>query len=132
MYAIRSYYEGSKYYEGPLKRTFNELVVLLVKFISILPFWLIYGISDFFYFIVRYVIAYRKKVILDNLRHAFPGKSEKEIEILMKRFYRHFCDFSLETIKLHSMNGIQMDKRLKVTGLELPQQYASAGRSIMP
>ncbi len=120
-----------RYYEGPLKRSINQLLVLFLKFFSILPFWMIYGIADFVYVIVRYVVGYRKNVILDNLRHAFPEKSEKEIKGIMSRYYRHFCDFSLETIKMHSMSEKQMSKRLSVTGLELAEPIAKEGKSLV-
>ncbi|QIA09678.1 lysophospholipid acyltransferase family protein [Draconibacterium halophilum] len=123
--------KDKRYYEGFFKRLLNGLVVLLLKFISVLPFWAIYGIADFFYLVVRHIIGYRKKVILDNLRHAFPEKNEQEITKIMNRYYHHFCDFSLETIKLHGMSEKQMDTRLKITGLEGIRKYAEAGRSIM-
>lgn len=123
--------KDKRYYEGFFKRLTNGLLVLLLKFISVLPFWVIYGIADFFYLLVRHVIGYRKKVILDNLRHAFPEKSKEEIGRIMNRYYHHFCDFSLETIKLHSMSKKQMDKRLTVSGLEPINEYADQGRSIM-
>ena len=123
--------QDKRYHEGFFKRMLNGFLVLLLKFISMLPFWVIYGIADFFYLVVRYVIGYRKKVILDNLRHAFPEKSEQEINTIMNRYYRHFCDFSLETIKLHSMSEKQMEKRLKITGLDAMKPYADEGRSIM-
>ena len=123
--------QDKRYHEGFFKRMLNGLLVLLLKFLSVLPFWVIYGIADFFYLVVRYGIGYRKKVILDNLRHAFPEKSEQEINTIMNRYYRHFCDFSLETIKLHSMSEKQMEKRLKITGLEAMKPYADEGRSIM-
>ena len=123
--------KDKRYHEGFLKRTLNGFLVLLLKLVSILPFWVIYGIADFFYLIVRYVIGYRKKVILENLRHAFPEKSEQEIKQIMARYYRHFCDFSLETIKLHSMSEKQMEKRLIINGLEDMKRFADEGRSIM-
>ncbi len=123
--------KGSQYYESPLKRASNELVVLLLKFISILPFWMIYGISDFFYLVIRYVVKYRKKVILDNLRHAFPEKSEKEIKGIMKRYYRHFCDFSLETIKLYSLSEKEIDKRFDASMMNELNKIAESGKSMI-
>ncbi|WP_297088409.1 lysophospholipid acyltransferase family protein [uncultured Draconibacterium sp.] len=123
--------KDKRYHEGFFKRLVNGLLVLVLKLVALLPFWIICGIADFFYVIIRYVIGYRKKVILDNLRHAFPEKGEVEIKQIMARYYRHFCDFSLETIKLHSISAKEMDKRLVVKGLEPTLQYAKQGRSIM-
>lgn len=120
-----------RFHESIPKKIMNQLVVLLLRAIALLPFWMIYGISDFFYVVVRYVIQYRKKVILENLRHSFPEKDEKEIHQIMVKFYRHFCDFSLETIKMHSMSEKQMEKRLTVNGLDMTYELAKAGKSIV-
>lgn len=123
--------KDKRFHEGFVKRILNWLVVLLLKVISILPFWMIYGIADFMYFMVRYVVKYRKKVILDNLTHAFPEKDEKEIKKIMVKFYRHFCDFSLETVKLHSISEREMDKRLAINGMEVLEEIRKQGKSIV-
>lgn len=120
-----------RYYESIPKRIANELVVLLLTFVSILPFWVIYGISDFIYLLLNYVVGYRKKVIYDNLTHAFPEKNADEIKTIANKFYRHFCDFSLETVKLHSMSQKQMDKRVKVSGVDMANAIAESGKSIV-
>lgn len=118
-----------RYYESFWKRTLNKLLVGLLIFISHLPFWLIYGISDFFYLLVRYVIKYRKKVILENLSHAFPEKNENEIEKIAGKFYRHFCDLSLETIKLYSLSEKQVKKHIHYKGTDLLNSYFDEGKS---
>ncbi len=120
-----------RYYEGPLKRFFNGMLVLFLKLISLLPFWVIYGISDFMYLIVKYVVRYRKKVIIENLNHAFPEKTTQEKQEIASRFYKHFCDFALESVKLHSMSPKQMEQRMKANGLELPAKYAEEGKSML-
>jgi KDO2-lipid IV(A) lauroyltransferase len=120
-----------RFHEGIVKRIVNQLVVFLLQIISKLPFWVIYGISDFMYLLVRYVVKYRKKVIFENLSHAFPDKNEHEIKEIANKFYRHFCDFSLETVKMHSMTEKQMDKRMKLTGVDPVNTYAERGQSVM-
>lgn len=121
----------SRYYESIPKRIGNELVVLLLTLVSILPFWIIYGISDFLYVVLNYVVGYRKKVIYDNLTHAFPEKNADEIKTIANKFYHHFCDFSLETVKLHSMSQKQIDKRVKVVGTDILNSLTESGKSIV-
>lgn len=70
--------------------------------LSILPFRLLYVLSDCIYFFVYILIGYRKNTVRYNLKTAFPEKSEKELRIIERKFYRHFCDMFLEMIK--SMN----------------------------
>lgn len=67
--------------------------------ISLLPFWLMYLVSDFFFVIMYYVLGYRKKVVLENLRNSFPEKSEKELNEICVAFYKYLCDLFLETFK---------------------------------
>lgn len=72
--------------------------------VAILPFPIMYGISDFFYFMLYHVFGYRKKVVFENLHKSFPEKSEKEIEQIARKFYRYLCDLMLETFKTLSMS----------------------------
>ena len=51
----------------------------LLYLVSLLPFFVLYGISDFAWFIIYRVVGYRKEIVLNNLRIAFPGRSEEEI-----------------------------------------------------
>lgn len=118
-----------RFYENYLQRFLNRLLVILITFISILPFWAIFGISDFFYFVLRYLVRYRKKIVMDNLVHCFPEKSNAERKEIMNKFYRYFCDFTLETVKMHGMNEKQMAKHVSITGIEHINNYAIQGKS---
>lgn len=90
---------------------FKILVLPLLYFISILPFWILYGISSFFYLLVFYVIGYRKKVVYENLKNSFPEKSEAELKKIQKQFYVHFCDVFLETLKLLTISKEEFKRR---------------------
>jgi KDO2-lipid IV(A) lauroyltransferase len=80
--------------------------------ISLLPFFILYGIADFFFVILYYVIGYRKEIVMQNLRHAFPGKPEKELKKIARKFYRNFIDNWIETIKLLSISKRSLNKRI--------------------
>lgn len=78
------------------------VIFIPLYLLSLLPLWLLYGLSDFVSGLNWYVIGYRKKVVLDNLRMAFPEKTEQERVAIAKQFYRNFVDNFIETIKLIS------------------------------
>jgi KDO2-lipid IV(A) lauroyltransferase len=90
-----------------LQRKISSVIERLIYYItapffylvSVLPFPLLHLLSDFLYLVLYKLIGYRKKVVLENMRHSFPGKSEKELQQLCDRFYHHFCDTTLETFK---------------------------------
>jgi KDO2-lipid IV(A) lauroyltransferase len=80
--------------------------------VSLLPFFVLYGIADFFFVIAYYVIGYRKKVVMENLRYAFPEKSEAELTKIARKFYRNFMDYWMETIKLLSVSRGSLNRRI--------------------
>jgi len=81
--------------------------------LSLLPLWLLYGLSDGCYFLLYRVLGYRKKVVWDNMKQAFPEKSDQEIRNMMRRFYRNFCDQWVEVLKLMSMSKKALNRRFE-------------------
>lgn len=88
------------------------LVFGFLYLVSLLPFFILYGIADFFFVMAYYVIGYRKAVVMENLRYAFPEKNEKELQSIARRFYRNFMDNWMETIKLMSISRSRLNKRI--------------------
>lgn len=107
------------------------LVYPILWMISILPFRLLYTLSDGFYVLVYYIIGYRKKVVLDNLKLALPNKSEKELLAIRKRFYHHLCDMMFEAIKSITISEAEMQKRYVFTNLEDIYKLEKEQRSIV-
>lgn len=112
-------------------RITTKIQIFLLKQIARLPFWLIYFLSDIFYLVVFYLVGYRRNVVQKNLKKSFPEKSEQELKSVSKKFYRHFCDFSLETIKMSGMTEDDFKKRVKVKNADLVNQYFENGRSVV-
>ncbi len=86
------------------------LALPFVYLVSLLPFSVLYLLSDGIYFLLYYVSGYRKKVVEENLRNAFPDKSEKEIKKICREFYRYLCDLFLETFKTLTISKSKMVK----------------------
>ncbi|RLD40705.1 MAG: hypothetical protein DRI86_14805 [Bacteroidetes bacterium] len=98
---------------------------------SLLPHWIMYGVSDFFYFILYKVIGYRKKVVYENLKNSFPEKSHEEIIDLQRKFFRHLVDVMLETVKEFTISKKSIKKRFKFTNPEVFQEHYDNGKSVM-
>jgi Kdo2-lipid IVA lauroyltransferase/acyltransferase len=79
--------------------------------LSLLPLWVLYGIADFFYLVLFYLVGYRKKVVWTNLKNAFPRKTDKELRHIRRRFYRCFMQNWMETVKLLSISKRVLDDR---------------------
>ena len=81
--------------------------------LSLLPFAVIYFISDGVYFFMYYVFGYRTKIVMANLKIAFPDKPDRELKKIAKQFYHNLCDTFMEMIKLISMSNKTFEKRCK-------------------
>ena len=98
--------------------------------LSKLPMRILYMKSDFFYFLIYYVVGYRKQVVLDNLKLAFPEKPEKELLIIRKKFFKHLMDLMMESVKAFSISEKEILKRYTYENPELVNKYAKEGKSI--
>jgi KDO2-lipid IV(A) lauroyltransferase len=99
--------------------------------ISLLPFRILYAISDFLYFVLYRITGYRRKVVRMNLRNSFPTKTDDEILRIEKLFYRHVCDVILETFKSFTLSRKEILKRMVLRNPEIINQFYDQGRSVL-
>ena len=102
----------------------------IIWILSRLPMRILYMKSDFFYFLIYYVFRYRKQVVLDNLKLAFPEKPEVELLRIRKKFFKHLMDLMVESVKAFSISEKEILKRYTYSNPELVNKYAAEGRSI--
>lgn len=98
--------------------------------ISLLPFRLLYSLSDFIYVIIYYIIGYRKNTVRENLALALPHLSDQERLIIEKKSFRHLCDIFLEMIKTMTISEKQIRKRFIFTNLEVYKSLEAKQKSI--
>jgi Kdo2-lipid IVA lauroyltransferase/acyltransferase len=99
--------------------------------ISLLPYRLMYLFSDFLFVILYYIFPYRKKLVLQNLKKAFTEKTEKERKRICLKFYRHFCDVVVETLKLFTASSRSIRNRVVITNPELLESFYEKGKSLI-
>lgn len=99
--------------------------------ISILPFRLLYIVSDIFYVFLYRIFGYRKKTVIPNLKLVFPEKSEEEILDLASKFYHHLCDMILESIKSLTISEKELKKRFIPTNIDLINDFEKKNQSII-
>ncbi|MET2985215.1 lysophospholipid acyltransferase family protein [Aureibaculum conchae] len=105
------------------------IVYPFIWLLSILPFRILHFISDGFYYLLYYVVGYRKKVVFNNIKLAFPEKSDKEISHIAKKSYRHFIDVFVEIIKLFTISKKQLVKRYKIGNIDILKNLENQSRS---
>ena len=103
----------------------------LMYLFSILPFWMMHGLSNFVFVLLYHVFGYRRKVVMMNLSNSFPEKSESELKEIEEKFYRYFCDLILETIKSLTISESELKKRLSFEDLTVFKKYHAQNQSII-
>lgn len=99
--------------------------------LSMLPFRILYLLSDCLYFLIYSVFGYRKKVVRDNLALTLPHLSDEDRLVIEKKSYHHFFDMFLEMAKTITISTDEINKRFVITNLDLIKEYESKGKSIM-
>jgi len=102
----------------------------LIWVLSRLPMRILYIKSDFIYLFMFYIIGYRKKVVLENLKLSFPEKSDAELRTISKKFFKHFIDLIMESVKAFSISKKQISKRYTYKNPELVNAFAEDGKNI--
>jgi Kdo2-lipid IVA lauroyltransferase/acyltransferase len=87
------------------------IIYPILYLFSLLPFFILYGISDFFAFLLFHIVKYRKDIVLSNLKIAFPEKTDAERIKIAKKFYQYFTDAMIESLKFISISKKQLLKR---------------------
>ena len=99
--------------------------------ISIVPFRVLYIISDIFYLLGYRLFKYRVDMVTRNMTIALPEKTEAEIRVLVKQFYRNFFDIVFETIKLLTISQDEIKRMMTKGDMSALEDYKKEGRSVV-
>ena len=115
--------------------TMNKIGYIIVYsvlwLIALIPLRILLSISWPLYFILYYIIQYRKKVVFTNLKNSFPEKPDKEIQRIAKRFYLHLCDIFIETFYSLNMGIKEALRRYTVSNIELMNELKTREENLI-
>lgn len=106
------------------------IVYPIAWLISILPFRLLYLFSDVLYLVIYKLIGYRKSTVINNLKLVFPEKTDKEIRSICRKFYRHFCDMMVESVKSMTISAEELKRRFSIKNIELVKTLEADKKNI--
>lgn len=107
-----------------------HLLSFFLKLLSYTPFCVLYVLSDCLFYLLYYVVRYRRRIVRKNLTESFPEKSEQEIIQIEKKFYQYFTDQVLESCKMATISSEEMSKRMKFTNIEDANAVLRSGKTI--
>jgi KDO2-lipid IV(A) lauroyltransferase len=77
------------------------------------------------------VIRYRRGVIVDNLKNAFPEKSGEEIDRLIPGIYRHFMYLWVEVLQTWRLNSPRYMRNFVDEGTEKIKRIIETGKPVI-
>lgn len=108
-----------------------KLLFNLLLLISKLPLQILYLFADLLFFFSFYIIGYRKKVVTNNLKNAFPEKSASEIRKIRKEFYKNFTDYIAETVKSFTISSTELRVRTQHLNQDVFHQAKAEGKNVI-
>ncbi len=96
-----------------------------------LPLAVLHGLAGIIYLLLRYVVRYRWRVVLENLRNSFPEKNAVEIERIGHQFYWHFAQVVVEILKLAAISPAELRRRLRFVNPELMTRHFAESRPVL-
>ena len=118
-----------------MKKLLNKIVYLpldgILHLLALMPWRLLYVISDAIYLLIYHIVGYRRKVVRRNLAESFPDKGAAELGRIERDFYHFFADYFVETIKLLHMSSDTMRRHMVFRNMEVFDRYIDEGRSMI-
>lgn len=106
-------------------------IFLLILVFTHLPLRIQYFFSDFSFFLLYYIVRYRRSVVKSNLEKSFPEKTETERNLIARKYYRHLCDYFIESVSLQGMNEAEISRRFIYKNIEIVNELFSKGKGII-
>lgn len=91
------------------------LLTFSLKLLSLLPFFILWVLSQLIYLILYKVVHYRKAVIHTNLTAALPHLSNEQLKNTQRHYYRHLSQLIIEVLKGYFMTSSQLMRRITLT-----------------
>ena len=109
----------------------NKVLYILFYIISLFPLWYLYILSDILYLFAYKIYGYRKEIVYNNLSKSFPNKNNNEIIEIQDKFYRHFFDIIIESVKSISAKKDFFKKRVRFKNKEIFNKYNDLEKSVI-
>jgi KDO2-lipid IV(A) lauroyltransferase len=104
---------------------------ILYRFIRMFSFRNVQRLGSAFGVFIFSVIGLRKRLVLDNLRHAFPEKNENELNEIARGSYRNLFTAYFEILYLDKLTEDQIRRYISFPEIEKYKSYLKAGKGLI-
>ena len=113
------------------QRVALESLWIICRGFALLPHWVRYHVlGNFVFVLLCYVLRYRRRVIMMNLRNSFPDKSENELNRICVKSYKNLAEQIIGTLSQAGVSDKTMIERMKVLNVEQTEQSINGRNGI--
>ena len=111
------------------QRTMLQLLWILCRGFALLPHFVRHNIfGTLCYWVLCYVLRYRRRVIMDNLRRSFPDYSEQQLNTICRDTYKNLAEQIINTLSQSGISDEELQRRMTFSN-DGPTREAVGGRS---
>lgn len=112
-----------------MKEFLYNIIYGIFYLVSKLPYRALYVISDIANLVLYHIVRYRRDIVRRNITSAFPEKSFEECISIERGFYKWFCDYFVETVKLMSVSRQELLSRIEFRGIDKIEECFDRGQT---
>lgn len=112
-----------------MKEFLYNIIYGIFYLVSKLPYRALYVISDIANLVLYHIVRYRRDIVRRNITSAFPEKSLEECINIERGFYKWFCDYFVETVKLMSVSRQELLSRIEFRGIDKIEECFDRGQT---
>lgn len=112
-----------------MKEFLYNIIYDIFYLVSKLPYRALYVISDIANLVLYHIVRYRRDIVRRNITSAFPEKSLEECISIERGFYKWFCDYFVETVKLMSVSRQELLSRIEFRGIDKIEECFDRGQT---
>lgn len=112
-----------------MKEFLYNIIYGIFYLVSKLPYRALYVISDIANLVLYHIVRYRRDIVRRNITSAFPEKSLEECISIERGFYKWFCDYFVETVKLMSVSRQELLSSIEFRGIDKIEECFDRGQT---
>ena len=114
------------------QRALLEVLWLSCRGFALMPHFVRHHIfGSICHFLLCYVLRYRRKVIMGNLRRSFPDKTEAELQKICRATYRNLSEQIVNTISQAGVSEQTLFRRMVVKNADLTREQIADRSAIL-
>ena len=103
----------------------------VLKSLTRVPLPLLYAVGWFIYFIVFYIVRWRRDQVANDIALAFPELPAVERATILRRSYRNLCDVVMEALWGFGASGSALKQRVDFENPEIIEHAVAARQSVV-